>query len=161
LFKLFILILLYSTISSSNEISTLISNIKNANDSKKRLLINKLKVKLRASNNKQRIKVMTQLRQSHNIKQNNTYHRVAEHNIKPKENQTHYVARRIEEQHNTPRLIPTQFPHRNVDRVPRQVNQNPNKEHKNPKVPTKPPIVIPKLPKKPPIRLPQPKHKKR
>lgn len=74
---IFIIHLLIASSSFGDEnsdISTLVSKIKTAKSSEKRVLINELKVRLRHMNQETKNDVMSQLRKSNNIQNTNSKH---------------------------------------------------------------------------------------
>ena len=76
--KIVLIFLFYFTALNSDEISNLVADIKNADVSQKRVLINKLKLKLRDTNAKDRQKMIKQLKHgynSKNITKHNTTHK--------------------------------------------------------------------------------------
>jgi hypothetical protein len=68
--KIILSLFLFFSLLNASEISNLISKIKIAKQSNKRLLINQLKVLMRNSNKKTRTKIISKLRISHKNKQN-------------------------------------------------------------------------------------------
>jgi hypothetical protein len=64
--KIFIFILFYTLIINADDISRLINKIKSINSgNEKRILINRLKIKLRTKSNKKRLEIMHTLRKAH------------------------------------------------------------------------------------------------
>ena len=64
--KIFIFMLFYILILSADDISILINKIKSINSgNEKRILINKLKIKLRTKSKKKRLEVIETLRKTH------------------------------------------------------------------------------------------------
>jgi len=65
LLKLIIIVFLFILSLNANDISTIMSNIKNAKPSEKRVLINKLKIMLRNSNSQIRNKMISKIQKTH------------------------------------------------------------------------------------------------
>ena len=71
--KILIPIILFFTIIQANNVSSIITEIKNAKPSEKRILINKLKVMLRNENIQTRKQVFNKLRKSQNKRNNKVF----------------------------------------------------------------------------------------
>ena len=72
--KIIIPIILFFTIIKADNVSNILTQIKNAQPSEKRVLINKLKVMLRSENIQTRKQVFNKLKQTHNEHMNNQNH---------------------------------------------------------------------------------------
>jgi len=86
--KILIPIILFFTIIQANNVSSIITEIKNAKPSEKRILINKLKVMLRNENIQTRKQVFNKLRKSQNKHNNKIFNKNKNFNNKT-HNSTH------------------------------------------------------------------------
>jgi hypothetical protein len=71
--KICLIILLIYNLGNADDISNLISKIKVAKISEKRLLINQLKLKLRGLNSQKRLKIINELKVKHYQKRYHSY----------------------------------------------------------------------------------------